>query len=480
MSKKPYMPLVEALLLHKEQSPLSYHVPGHKNGFLYQGEETVIFREIARFDQTELSGLDDLHAPAEAIMEAENLLSNLYKTKKSFFLVNGSTVGNLSMILASFNEGDQVLVQRNSHQSIMNGLELANVSPIFITPEMDHERMTTGGISFDSIKTALQRYPNLKGIILTYPNYYGVTYDLKSIIELAHSHRIPVLVDEAHGAHFIAGDIFPASAIELGADIVVHSAHKTLPAMTMGSYLHYNSQLVSLSVLEEYLHILQSSSPSYPIMASLDAARAYLEGYHANDLDYLEKQINSLTKGMEQIGLLKTVKHNPLKDDLLKISVQSKEGIPGFVLQKAFEQEGVFTEMADLYNVLFAFPLLKYNMNYPIELTLSKLKRALDSLQSENTIHNGLKDFPLMEPYSEIQLSYRELRKADKQSTEIEKAVGRISLESIIPYPPGIPLLHKGEKITDDHIHQLENLLKAGAKFHGGELLKYRKIITTR
>lgn len=142
---------------------------------------------------------------------------------------------------------------------------------------MDEDYQVPSYIECDRVKKAISLYPNANTLIITNPNYYGLTVHLKEVIEFAHKYHIPVLVDEAHGAHFIAGNGFPMSAIEAGADVVIHSAHKTLPAMTMGSYLHFNSKLIDREKIEFYLSMLQSSSPSYPIMASLDMARAYLE-----------------------------------------------------------------------------------------------------------------------------------------------------------------------------------------------------------
>ena len=260
-------PLFDQLMKHHEGNPISFHVPGHKYGQVFPEKGRNYFSDILKMDATEITGLDDLHSAEGVILEAEKLLADLYRTQRSFFLVNGSTVGNLAMTLSTIKEDEIVLVQRNSHKSIMNGIKLANARPVFISPEYDLDYRVAGGLSYESVKSALIQYPNARAIILTYPNYYGMTVDLKSIIDLAHAHNIPVLVDEAHGVHFIAGDYFPPSAVELGADIVVQSAHKTLPAMTMGAFLHYQSRLVSSSNLQFYLQALQSSSPSYPLMA---------------------------------------------------------------------------------------------------------------------------------------------------------------------------------------------------------------------
>lgn len=265
MMDQTSVPLYETLIRHSQRHPVSLHVPGHKNGSLFPKIAKDLYGSLLTIDVTELTGLDDLHEPSGAIQIAETLLADFYGAKRSFFLINGTTVGNLSMVLSICGPNDEVLVQRNCHKSIMNALKLSGAKPIFIHAEIDESTEVPTFVDAAEIKKLLTKYPLVKGIIITNPNYYGMTFDLKEIIAEAHKRGIPVLVDEAHGAHFNLGASFPQSAIHAGADIVVHSAHKTLPAMTMGSYLHYNSNLVPLDRLTFYLRALQSSSPS-PIM----------------------------------------------------------------------------------------------------------------------------------------------------------------------------------------------------------------------
>ncbi len=284
------IPLWNQLQKHASHQPLSFHVPGHKNGFLAGGEGADYFKHILKLDATELSGLDDLHSPEGVILEAQELLAGLHGVSKSFFLVNGSTAGNLAMVLSAAEEKETVLVQRNCHKSILNGITLAKAKPVFLAPEFNEEWGVAGGVALETVKEAIRQYPDAKAIILTYPNYYGMVYDLENIIQCAHDHGIPVLVDEAHGAHLIGGSHFPASAVQLQADLTVQSAHKTLPAMTMGAYLHFNSRFIKEEKVSNYLGILQSSSPSYPIMASLDLARAYLASFSKKDEEALLKK----------------------------------------------------------------------------------------------------------------------------------------------------------------------------------------------
>lgn len=468
--KQARTPLFDQVRKHIQGNPISFHVPGHKFGEVFSEKGQPFFSDILKLDATEITGLDDLHSPEGVILEAEELLADLYRTQKSFFLINGSTVGNLSMILSTIKEDDYVLVQRNSHKSIMNGLKLAKARPVFISPEFDREYKVAGELSKDAVELALKQYPNARALILTYPNYYGLTYDLKSIIDLAHAHGIPVLVDEAHGVHFIAGDYFPQSAVELGADIVVQSAHKTLPAMTMGAFLHFQSNLVSRSNVQFYLQALQSSSPSYPLMASLDLARSYLGTYCEEDLFYLKEEIERFRTVVQDIDMIHLLKQS----DPLKMTIQTSGGLSGFELQRALESAGIFTELADPFNVLFVLPLLKKGMNHRWLEAADKLAAISKTLPKGRP--NRQNQTITKKVISTLAVSYKDMESLDTELIMLEEAAGRICAESIIPYPPGIPLCLPGEVISDDDLQTIIYLRNIGAKIQGGENLPAGKI----
>jgi arginine/lysine/ornithine decarboxylase len=477
MNNQTRIPLYEALIQYKDTNPISFHVPGHKSGIILNQQSQNIFQELLRIDATEISGLDDLHSPEGVIKEAEELLAALYQVKESFFLVNGSTVGNLAMILSVCQKDDVILVQRNCHKSVLNAIKLAKARPVFLEPEYNPEWKTATGVSKEIVERAISLYPDVKAIVLTYPNYYGMVYDLKSIIDLAHLHAIPVLVDEAHGPHFIIGEPFPASAIQLGADMVVHSAHKTLPAMTMGSYLHINSDRVNRDKVKEYLQMLQSSSPSYVIMASLDLARNYLATYQQNDIVYLQKEILNFKKELSTIQSIKVLEYPESHGDTLKVTIQSRSKLSGFELQKRFEEKGIYTELADPYNVLLILPLLKENQNYPLVEASRKIKGLLEEIpyrpiEEDNLISSG--------KISELAISYERLSNTENEVISIAEAAGQVCSETIIPYPPGIPLLLMGELITEEKLRQLTQLMNAGARFQGGSFLDSHQINIVR
>lgn len=464
-------PLVDALQNFVEKQPQSMHVPGHKHGLLSMLPEEI--KAALTYDLTELTGLDDLHHPEEAILQAETLLAKTYGANRSFFLINGSTVGNLAMIYAVCKRNEIVIVQRNAHKSIFHALELVGAKAVFITPEWNETTKTAGTITTKSVQEALKLYPEAKAVVLTNPTYYGVSSkELQQQIELCHKQNIPVLVDEAHGAHFIASEKFPSCAIELGADIVVQSAHKTLPAMTMASFLHVTSQLVNVEKVNHYLRMLQSSSPSYLLLASLDDARDYIGSYLEMDAAYLLDKRHQWIEALCSLHPLEVIE----VDDPLKILLRLP-GYSGFELKAAFEQQGLFVELADPYQVLVILPLIKQGQVYPFADMRIRVKEAIARLKKEqgNAISSiaSPSEWPTV---SVPEYSYDEMDQLEKEWIPYMRAIGRIAASMLIPYPPGIPLFVPGEKITVAKLSQLEELLAVGADFQGNHRLTEKLI----
>lgn len=459
---KKERPIVDALQSFVAKNPQSMHVPGHKNGLLSALPGDI--KAALAYDATELTGLDDFHHPEEAILEAELLLTETYRSDKSFFLINGSTVGNLAMIYATCKRNEKIIVQRNAHKSVFHALELVGAKAIFVAPEWDKKTQTAGAVSTQSLKEALALHKDARAVVLTYPTYYGVASNqLKEQVEFCHALNIPVLVDEAHGAHFIASKVFPDSALEYGADVVVQSAHKTLPAMTMASFLHIKSQLIDVEKINHYLRMLQSSSPSYLLLASLDDARHYIQSYLESDGNYFLEKRNQWIGALKAIHMLEIVE----VDDPLKLLLRVP-GYTGFQLKTALEQKSIYVELADTYQVLVTLPLLKRELNYPYAEIRIRIKEAVVSLRKEEGYATQV-----VIPSNEIatvtmpEFSYDELEQQEREWVPYMRAIGRVSASMLIPYPPGIPLFLPGEKITVAKLSQLEELLAIGAAFQG-------------
>ncbi|KYG33274.1 aminotransferase class I/II-fold pyridoxal phosphate-dependent enzyme [Alkalihalobacillus trypoxylicola] len=457
-------PIIEAIQYHKLKETLSFHVPGHKNGYIIP-ESLQELEKAFPYDMTEIDGLDDLHEPTGAIKEAERLLSDCYGTFQSFFLVGGSTVGNLAMIYSLFSPGEEVFVQRNSHKSIFNAIQLARLKPILLAPEHDVQTGHAIGISEATLKKAIQNYPEAKGLLLTYPNYYGVSLPLAPLISIAKQAQLTVTVDEAHGAHLILDEPFPVSSIKLGADAVVQSAHKMLPALTMSAYLHVPKQLENhvRHKLKESLRMFQSSSPSYLMLASMDGARAFIDSINAQEKKALLEGVKQFKREINKIDQLEVVDYDKSRYhiDPLKVTIRSKTRLSGFELQKLFSQCKLETELADEGHVLLIFGLRMPEKRVYEQITV--LKEVLSSYELKE--HTSQYDDAIQIDISKLEIEH--VHDYKMSDTPLEEVVGKIAGQAIIPYPPGIPLIFPGERWTERHFERLKKLKEVGTRFQG-------------
>lgn len=451
------IPILEMIEKFTENNPLSFHVPGHKNGVILPDRAQAHFEHILKLDVTELPGLDDLHAPHGAILEAEKLASAFFQSDYTFFLINGSTAGNLAMILAATQPGDKVIVQRNSHKSIMNGLELAGARPVFLTPEYDNKVQRFTSPSYKTVERSIQEHPDAKAVILTYPDYYGRTYDIKAMIDFAHQHDIAVLVDEAHGVHFPLGEPFPPSSLDLGADIVVHSAHKTAPAMTMASYIHIRSNYIKKEHLAYRLQMLQSSSPSYPLMASLDMARYFLANQTPESIQTAIEDAEKIKSLFAASNLWDITPTN----DPIKLTIQLKEGYAAQEAASLFEEQGIYPELTTERQILFIFGIYPFTEWKRLRKVLEYVNETLKNKRNHATIE-VVNLFTTKT--QELALSYQEMNGLEQGLLPLDEAIGKIAAEAVVPYPPGIPLLLKGEKITESHIKAIKQLTREGVR----------------
>ncbi|GGP11508.1 aminotransferase class I/II-fold pyridoxal phosphate-dependent enzyme [Oceanobacillus neutriphilus] len=450
-------PLAEHLQAFAKSNPVSFHVPGHKHGQIFSPAYKADFQPMLRWDVTEITEMDDLHAPTGVIAEAEKLAADFFKTEHTFFLVGGSTAGNLAMILATCKQGEKILVQRNCHKSVMNGLELAGAKPVFLAPEWDDDVKRYTSPSYETVESAIEQHPDAQALVLTYPDYFGQTYNLKKMIDKAHQYNIPVLVDEAHGVHFALGDPFPASAIQLGADAVVHSAHKMAPAMTMASYLHIVTQRVDQSRIAHYLQVIQSSSPSYILMASLDIARHFLATYSKEERIKMIKSVEYVKTLFVSFPFWEFVP----SDDPLKLTFHVKHSFSTKSVVNSLEKAGIFPELATEEQILFVHGLASFEQIEMLEKRLKTIEHPLKKSVNRATIER-INLFP--DKIQELDLSYQEMNNYTTYLIPMKESIGEIAAEAIIPYPPGIPILLKGERIKQAHIAHLEKLVEQGVR----------------
>ncbi|MHA6489217.1 aminotransferase class I/II-fold pyridoxal phosphate-dependent enzyme [Bacillus cabrialesii] len=468
-------PLYTALIQHARRNSHSFHVPGHHNGDVFFDDAKSLFNPLLTIDVTELTGLDDLHHPSGVIKEAQELVSQLYGSAESFFLVNGTTVGNLAMILSVCEPGDIILIQRNCHKSVFHAVDMAGAEPVYLAPDIDAAMHVPTHVPLNTIQEALAAYPDAKGLVLTNPTYYGHSADLTEVISEAHHYGIPVLVDEAHGAHFVLGEPFPPSALKMGADIVVQSAHKTLPAMTMGSYLHLNSSRVDRNRVAEYLNRLQSSSPSYPIMASLDIARAYVQRMiEEHKLSDILQRIQSFKQTFDSLRNAEAVKPADPRTitDPLKLTIRSKRGHSGYTLQNILERANIFTELADENQVLLVLPL---GGNRRINAEIMKtIDAEVESTPPDQRFASALWG---LQPVTVLPYQKKVLQTFKKEYVDFNEAAGRLNAEDIIPYPPGIPMIMAGERITKESVQKLSRLISMKTHVQGNTKIKEKQLL---
>ncbi|WP_347861783.1 aminotransferase class I/II-fold pyridoxal phosphate-dependent enzyme [Salimicrobium sp. PL1-032A] len=459
MTDQNRAPLWKALQRYKDLNKGSYHVPGHKNGSVFPEEAGETFREILKIDATEIEGLDDLHHPTGVLREAEELARHHFGSEETHFLVNGSTSGNLAMILAMCRRGSRVLVQRNAHQSVMHGLELAGVEPVFLSPEWEEETGRFSNFTVQRVQEGYEHFPDAAALVVTYPDYFGRTYDLEAIVRFAHEKGMPVLVDEAHGVHFSLHDDFPKDALSTGADVVVQSAHKMAPAMTMGAYIHTQGSLVSRERLRSKLQVVQSSSPSYPILASLDLTRRYLAEWQEGELfSFLQKVREELSTCSDEWEVFSRTE----KDDPLKVSLRPVR-VDGFTLSFMLEEQGIYPELATSNEVLLTFGLEVPGTWEADKEAFKEVSRLLQNDEKHAKIKGANVVFPAV---GQLDVTYEEMERMPTFVVDLEDAIGYLAAEAVIPYPPGIPLILKGERIRREQVEMINLLLKQQATFH--------------
>lgn len=473
MNRQLQAPLYESLIRHLEGKPISFHVPGHKMGQGFDLEGLNYYSSILKLDQTEIEGLDDLHSPHEGIKEAQKLAAEWAGADHTFFLVNGSTGGNLAMIQTVCKREDILLVQRNVHKSVIHALLLAGARPVYITPRMDEQTGIATGLDANSIEIALHLYPEAKAVVLTHPNYYGMGSDLEQICAVAHRHGVPVLVDEAHGAHYGQHPRYPRSALQQGADLVVQSTHKMGASMTMGAWIHVQGLRIDVEKLRWYLTVFQSSSPSYPIMASIDLSRRYFYEHGKAILEHGWQISNRIFEAFKDSEIFyippPNGKNNAYETlDPLKLTIHIRKGTNGFNLKEELRAKGCFIELADLQHVLAVLgPGTKNEDGEKLVLQLYHIsKQVMASEKQEvvslitNNLYNG-------HPFQAVDEPLDLLWHRPKKRIPLKEAAQNISGEMIIPYPPGIPIIHIGERWTKEWVDKVIRLKEQGARFHG-------------
>ena len=413
-----------------------------------------------------------MFAPQGAIAAAQKLAAEAFGAKDSWFLVNGSTAGIIAAILATCGSGDKIILPRNIHQSVISGLILSGAIPIFVAPEYDPEWDLTHSISAQGVAQALAAHPDAKAVMMVYPTYHGVCGDVAQIAEITHQYKIPLLVDEAHGAHFGFHPQLPIAALAAGADLTVQSIHKVLGAMTQASMLHVQGQLINQYKLNQALQMVQSSSPSYLLLASLDAARRQMAMAGSEQMaQTLELAADARTRIADIPGL--SVLQAPAvtsagfcRLDPTRLTVRvSGLGLTGYEADEILHQElGVTAELPDLCHLTFMISLGNARAD------IDRLVVGLLSLSNtDRSSRLALRDIAVTTqiPLGKSKMTPREAFFAPAIALPIEDSVGYMSAELVCPYPPGIPVLMPGEAIASSCIEFLQQILANGGTITG-------------
>lgn len=423
-----------------------FHMPGHKRNL------SGIMENAYQLDVTEIEGFDNMHDPKEIIRESMDDLKQIYQTRESFYLVNGSTCGILAAISAICHRGDILLMSRNCHKAVYHAVRLLELEPVYIPMQYNSEIDICGTIDYERLKSLLDTRSNIKAVVLTSPSYEGIVTDIKRVGLWIKPKNIPLIVDEAHGAHFPFYNCFPSSAIYEGADIVIQSLHKTLPSLTQTAILHVCSESVNLDNVKEYLSIYQTSSPSYLFMASMEYAVHYAAEKKEEWKNYWKrlqryrKLISSLVhielidkKQMEKYGVYA---YDPSK---LVLSIKNKNMTGNELKHILLEKYHIELEMAE--------------RSYVIAMT-----SIMDTEEGFLRLYKALKDVDeqlqtVMEK-NEIQIEHikenrqtcipAEALQRESEFIKLEESVGRISAAYIYLYPPGIPVLTPGEYVEKE------------------------------
>ena len=467
-------PLFDAIVSYANENKISFHTPGHKHGKgMLKVFKQFVGDKVFRLDLSVMSEVDSLHEPSTVIKEAQVLAAKAYGADYSFFLVNGTTGGNQAMILSVCDPGDKIIIPRNAHKSVISAVILAGAEPVYIMPKIDEVSDLILNLTPAQVEEACRQHPDAKAVLVTNPTYFGLTADLEAIAEIVHQYDKILLVDEAHGAHLHFHSDLPKSAIDSGADMCVQSTHKHLSALSQGSMLHVKGVRIDILRLKTTLQMLQTTSPSYVILGSLDLSRYQMvhggEQALAEVIQMCEDTRAKINKipGLSCLTREQVRKIPNLDLDPTKLTVSTK-GLPcsGYDMAKILNSEyGIQTEMADFQNVLLFVSLGN---------TAKELKRFVSALEKIvvdykdmflNTKKRKRVVFPTFVPRKEV--NPREALTKLTRKIPFKRSVGKVCAEIVCPYPPGIPVLCPGEVITQEIYTYLMNVLDSGARING-------------
>ncbi|MCC0661753.1 MULTISPECIES: aminotransferase class I/II-fold pyridoxal phosphate-dependent enzyme [unclassified Clostridioides] len=437
---------------------ISFHMPGHKKGKIYEKLGYVnVLENLYKMDTTEIIGTDNLHSPEGIIKASQENTAKVFKSDYTYYLVNGSSCGIQSAIMSVCNPKSKIIVNRDCHQSVINGCILGDVDIKYIPCEISKDTSILKGVNVINVIDIIDKNLDAKAILLTYPTYYGMTYDLEYICNYAHSKNMVVIVDEAHGAHLGLSEKLPKTALEQGADVVIQSTHKTLPSFTQSSMIHVKEDRVDLNKISNMLRITESSSPSYLLLSSLELA---VDIYENKGKKLMEELLNNIyifkNNVNENFEIYST-------NDKTKIFISAKNiGLTGYELENILRKKyNIQVELSNYYGVLLICTIGNSTQDF------ISLETALNDIVVKEFKSTKLDNIKYPVDIPQKILTPREAFYKTKKSVKIYDSIGKICGESIVPYPPGINIISPGEIISKEIIDYLKFCSSKGMVISG-------------
>lgn len=476
MKDQSKMPLMEALERMRHDRLVPFDVPGHKHGKGNPQLTEFLGEKCMSVDVNSMKPLDNLCHPVSVIKEAEELAAEAFGAAQAFFMVGGTTSAVQTMILSSVKYGDEIILPRNVHQSVINALVLCGAVPVYINPQMNKKLGIALGMSVEDVKRTIEEHPNAKAILVNNPTYYGICSNLKRITQLAHEKGLLVLADEAHGTHFYFGKDMPISAMAAGADMAAISMHKSGGSLTQSSLL-LCGEGVNANYVRKIINLTQTTSGSYLLLSSLDISRRNLALWGE---DTFEKVKNFAQYAREEINAIgdyyayskELINGDSVFDfDTTKLSVNTLDlGLAGIEVYDLLRDEyGIQIEFGDLGNILAYISVGDKNKN--IERLISALSEIRRIYKNDN---KDMLDTEYISPT--VVISPQKAFYADKMSLPLAECNGKVCTEFVMCYPPGIPILAPGERITREIIAYIQYAKEKGCVITGPESMDITRL----
>lgn len=465
-------PIYEALMRLKSMRIVPFDVPGHKRGRGNEELSEFLGRKCLEVDVNSMKPLDNLCHPTSVIKEAEELAAEAFGASHAFFMVGGTTSAVQSMILSAVKSGDEIILPRNVHRSVINALVLCGAVPVYVNPETNERLGISLGMKVSEVERAISEHPNAKAVVVNNPTYYGICSDIKSIVKLAHDNNMLVLADEAHGTHFYFGKDMPIAAIHAGADIAAVSMHKSGGSLTQSSFL-LTGENVNSDYVRQIINLTQTTSGSYLLMSSLDLSRRNLALHGEEIYDKIKSMVSYARDEINAIGDYYAYGHELINGDSIydfdetKLAVHTLDtGLAGIEVYDILRDDyDIQTEFGDMGNMLAYISV--GDREKDIERLISALSEIRRRFKREKT---GMLDTEYINP--KVITTPQKAFYANKEQLELNKSLNRVCAEFVMCYPPGIPILAPGELITPEIIEYIAYAKEKGCTLLGTEDLE--------